>query len=633
MIMYGKYNSDTLMELVNMVHQMQNVTTRKEKVFVSEMNEWLKCKLEDIHSEFDYSIDAVLFLTMVKENYVRMYEKFIKELKSYSKTIRILSKGYLPITLITPSKLEAILQQVQLAITKSNQDHEIVLNRLYLYYDMKLVTFGIDYQKNLIIQFPVFVQPYTQRKLTLYQVKTVSVPILDASNKVQSYTQLKIEKPYIALNDETYIFICPQELHNCKKIGYEYFCEELFVVKSKHRYSCASAVYFNSNHDIKENCDFYYYHNKTNVMPSVLDGGKQIILANWPNYKRIICTYNNSIPVNIPSHPYVLLDRNILCNYDIEAESNFLLESLATCEEHEEPDLEMYFMVNLAFIDYLEQLNETITIPINRNWTNAKQPIPISLDSFQVSSKLMHMPIMPKDFVEQYRENRITVTKQENPKSKFRMFINNFLVDMLIFIAAILTVFLAFVIIYVLTGQSKLKTLMTNMALQTVRAMEALNTDRQAQDCNSGLLKVLMILNLVIVVSLLLRMIKKSIFFWGQPFSNMVKIKLFFTDTKSYVSLDLNQLAGNTHLFKLTGELSLENVTLKKNWIWDLLEIKWGNICIVLNNKEIHLPTMLLVPFIHKLKVRKLFGKRDLMHVYIMLKQRKSWYNLESEQE
>ena len=171
MIMYGKYCSDTLMEFVNRVHQMQNVTTWKEKVFLSEMNEWLKCRLEDICNEFDYSIDAVLFLTTVKEKYVRMYEKFISELKSYSKAIRILSKGYLLITLITPSKLEAILQQVQLAITKSNQDYEIVLNRLYLYYNMKLVTFSIDYQKNLIIQFSVLVQPYTQTKLTLYQVE------------------------------------------------------------------------------------------------------------------------------------------------------------------------------------------------------------------------------------------------------------------------------------------------------------------------------------------------------------------------------------------------------------------------------------------------------------------------------
>ena len=163
-----------------------------------------------------------------------MYEKFINELRSYSKAIRILSEGYLPITLIMPSKLEAILQQVQLVITKSNQSYEIVLNRLYLYYNMKLVTFGIDYQKNLIIQFPVFIQLYMQTKLTLYQVETVPVLILDAGNKVQSYTQLKIEKPYIALNDDTYITIHPQELNNWKKIGYKYFCEELFVVKSKH---------------------------------------------------------------------------------------------------------------------------------------------------------------------------------------------------------------------------------------------------------------------------------------------------------------------------------------------------------------------------------------------------------------
>ena len=83
-----------------------------------------------------------------------------------------------------------------------------------------------------------------------------------------------------------------------------------------------------------------------------------------------------------------------------------------------------------------------------------------------------------------------------------------------------------------------------------------------------------MILNLVIVVSLLLRKIKKSIFFQGQPFSNMVKIKLFLADTNSYISLDLNQLAGNTHLFKFTGEPSLENVTLKENYIWDVLKIK-----------------------------------------------------------
>ena len=204
------------MDLIKTVHQMQVVTTWKEKIFVSEMNKYLKNKLAHIHNEFDYSLDTMLFLTTIKEKYVRLYEKFIAELRSNLKDIRILSKGYLPITLITPSKLEAILKQVQIAIAKANQHYELVLNRPYLYYDMKLIMFGIDNQKNLIIQFPVFVMPYTETKLTLYQIATVPVLALDASNKIQSYTQLKIEKPYIALNDDTYISIHSQELNPLK---------------------------------------------------------------------------------------------------------------------------------------------------------------------------------------------------------------------------------------------------------------------------------------------------------------------------------------------------------------------------------------------------------------------------------
>ena len=215
----------------------------------------------------------------------------------------------------------------------------------------------------------------------------------------------------------------------------------------------------------------------------------------------------------MPSHPYVLLNTNVLCNCDIETESNFLLESLATCNEHEKPDLEMHFMVNLAFLDYLTQLNVTLNTPIDRNWTSVKQPIPISLDSFQINPKLLHAFIMLKDFIEQYQENRITTTKHEHPRSKFQKFINSFLVDTLIFIAAILTIFLALVIIYILTGQSKLRALISTITLQRIRMVEALNTDKPAQNCNSGLLKILMILNLVIVVSLLLRKLKKSILF------------------------------------------------------------------------------------------------------------------------
>ena len=125
---------------------------------------------------------------------------------------------------------------------------------------------------NVVIQFPVFIQPYTQKPLILYQLETIPVPILDKNTKAQSYMHLQIRKPYIALNSETYISLRQQELRSCKRIGYEFYCEELFIVKHKSSYSCESAIYFNSTTDIiKSNCNFNFYFSKTDITPAVLD--------------------------------------------------------------------------------------------------------------------------------------------------------------------------------------------------------------------------------------------------------------------------------------------------------------------------------------------------------------------------
>ena len=89
------------------------------------------------------------------------------------------------------------------------------------------------------------------------------------------------------------------------------------------------------------------------MKPSILDGGHEIILANWPSFKRIVCSTHNDIPIEIPSHMYALLNRTILCNCIIEAENNFLLESISVCDPASVGvDLEMYFMANMAFLNY-----------------------------------------------------------------------------------------------------------------------------------------------------------------------------------------------------------------------------------------------------------------------------------------
>ena len=60
-----------------------------------------------------------------------------------------------------------------MTIRRTNPDYDLVMDRLHLYYDMQKVTFGIDKERNFIIQLPVFIQPYTQQPLILYQIETV----------------------------------------------------------------------------------------------------------------------------------------------------------------------------------------------------------------------------------------------------------------------------------------------------------------------------------------------------------------------------------------------------------------------------------------------------------------------------
>ena len=80
-----------------------------------------------------------------------------------------------------------------------------------------------------------------------------------------------------------------------------------------------------------------------------------------------------------------------LCNCDIEAESNFLLGSLAVCEGSEtRTDLEMHFTLNLAFVNYFDNMMEVLGIPISQNWTTQEQILPLSLATFEINPSLLN---------------------------------------------------------------------------------------------------------------------------------------------------------------------------------------------------------------------------------------------------
>ena len=102
------------------------------------------------------------------------------------------------------------------------------------------------------------------------------------------------------------------------------------------------------------------------------------------------------------------MKRTVLCNCGIEAEDNFLLESIATCPGKQSA-LTMYYTVNTVFMHYFDSLTDNLETYILENWTTQEQVLPISLQTFEFLSKLMKAPKTLKYLVYQYKQKRTNI--------------------------------------------------------------------------------------------------------------------------------------------------------------------------------------------------------------------------------
>ena len=154
MLMYGIYNVEMLEKLINTLHNMHNTTSPQERLFAGQQGSlMLRSLYANSLGLHHYSINSLLCLRTVQDKYIALYRELIIQLHVYASAISILAKGYLPISLVTPSKLRDILNEVRTAIWTTSPDYDLVIDRLHLYYDMQLFTFSIDKDKILKYNF------------------------------------------------------------------------------------------------------------------------------------------------------------------------------------------------------------------------------------------------------------------------------------------------------------------------------------------------------------------------------------------------------------------------------------------------------------------------------------------------
>ena len=185
----------------------------------------------------------------------------------------------------------------------------------------------------------------------------------------------------------------------CKSIRHIYYCEELFVIKHKIRHSCVTVTFYNLGPaTITKNCKFDYYYNTT-VPPVILDGGRDVLLANFHGPRSLKCSsVNGGLAKPAQEHKYAVVNREFLCDCQLDLEHASVLRQLSSCSKGSSSKMHMKFTINLAFWEMFKKRNSNGASNIQPQYTEEVQTF--SVDLFDPQIKELDQPVDLENFIE-----------------------------------------------------------------------------------------------------------------------------------------------------------------------------------------------------------------------------------------
>ena len=112
---------------------------------------------------------------------------------------------------------------------------------------------------------------------------------------------------------------------------------------------------------------------------------------------------------------------------------------------------------------------------------------------------------------------------------------------------------------------------------------------------------------------------QKCTIFKRRLYSNTVTVMLFFSDIKQYIPVKLCKTTGSIHLFQIYGQLTPDQITLERKYLWHMVRINWKEVFVTLYGTIIQLPILIKIPLRDKYRLRCIMRKRSLL-LHIMLR-------------
>ena len=207
-------------------------------------------------------------------------------------------------------------------------------------------------------------------------------------------------------------------------------------------------------------------------------------------------------------------------------------------------------------------------------------------------------------------------------------FSDNYIIDIFLFITAIIFLLATTLTVYLLCKHKKLRMLIASLILHQVKEVCTVTQKEMNTECKT-LTYISLLLTLLGLVMVTILHYRKSKLCRGCMFSHTVKIMIFISDVQYYIPMKLCKTAGSIHLFKIIGILKPENIKLNQIYIWDTLEIDWKAVSVTFTNNQINLPRVVTIKLKDKIKIRCLMKKEPLLF-HILLKQGTTWFTLAS---
>ena len=148
-----------------------------------------------------------------------------------------------------------------------------------------------------------------------------------------------------------------------------------------------------------------------------------------------------------------------------------------------------YFTVNTAFVNYLDMypnLTELLEFLVIRNRTTYEQTLPISLNISRFDSTLLTAATNLKDFMYRYAKHKEIFDLQQSHENMTlntskNFFSDNYIVDIFMFISAIILLLTTTLTIYLLCKNKKIRVLIARLVLHQVKEVGTVSQETNSE--------------------------------------------------------------------------------------------------------------------------------------------------------